>query len=136
MKSLRSWFLGLSLITPLLAGCGSAPDVDAHRNAVGQFGTLRFEIDADKPLSQGSNDLRISIHDATADEPFTGAAVDLSAIMPAMAHDAPNAATDEVGDGTYLARDVSLSMPGRWEIHVQASRSDATDEVRFVYDIP
>jgi hypothetical protein len=138
MKFAVTRFVVMPLVAVALVGCGDASsNVDAHREAVGAAGVLRFEVDSDGALSQGTNDLRISIRDVATNAPFTGAEVELSAIMPAMAHDAPDApAIDELGAGTYFARDVALSMPGRWQIHVNAARAESHDEADFVYDIP
>lgn len=137
MQWVGSWFLALPLAAAVLMGCGeTSANVDARREAVGDSGVLHFEVDADAPLSPGTNDLRISIHDADTDAPLTGATVELSAIMPAMAHGAPEAPTiEEMGAGVYLARDVALPMAGRWEVHVHASQADKQDMVTFMYDI-
>jgi len=134
MKFFGSWFV---VVAAALIGCGetNSPN-DAHREVVGDSGILHFEIDADSPLSQGTNDLRISIHEAGTDAPVTGADVALFAVMPAMAHDSPDAPkVEEIGAGTYLARDVALPMPGRWEVHVQAARAGELDKATIAYDI-
>lgn len=137
MKSFGAFFAALPLVASVLIGCGETnSNADMHQDVVGESGILHFEIDADAPLSQGTNDLRISIHEAGTDAPVTGASVGLFAVMPAMAHDSPDAAkVEEIGAGTYLARDVALPMPGRWEVHVQASRADELDKATFAYDI-
>jgi hypothetical protein len=137
MKSLRSCSLVL-LVMPFLAGCGGTTeaDDDPARDAVGDSGILHFQADAEKPLSQGANDLLISIHEESTHAPFMGAVVDLSAIMPAMAHATPLPATiEEIDGGTYVARGLALPMAGRWYVDVKASRADALDTVRFTYDI-
>jgi hypothetical protein len=133
---------GFSLVVlPLVAvlvGCGNASlDVETHRETIGETGVFRFELDTDAPLSQGKNDFQVSIHDVATNAPVTSAVVELSAIMPAMAHDAPDAPMiEELASGTYLARDVALPMPGRWEVHVHASKTNTQDDAKFVYDIP
>ncbi len=78
----------------------------------------------------------LSIREASTHAAFIGAVVDVSAIMPAMAHDSPNTATvDELDDGTYLARGLALPMAGRWFVDVEATRQEAFDTMRFTYDI-
>src|SRR5690348_5278300 len=103
MKTIPSCSFAL-LVAVFLAGCGGAEtEADPSRDAVGEAGVLHFHIDADAPLSQGANDLRISIEELSTHKPLTGASVDLSAIMPAMAHDAPEATTtEEIDGGTYI----------------------------------
>ena len=137
MKFIRSCSFVL-LVMPFVTGCGSAEmdNDDPSRDAVGESGFLHFEADAEKPLSQGANDLLISIHEASTHAAFLGAVVDVSAIMPAMAHDSPRAATiEELEGGTYIARGLALPMSGRWYVDVKATRQDAFDTVRFTYDI-
>lgn len=136
MKFIRSCSFVL-FIMPLLTGCGSIEvDEDPNRDSVGNEGVLHFEANAEKPLSQGTNDLLISIHEASTHAAFVGAVVELTAIMPAMAHDSPHAATVEESEGgTYLARGLALPMAGRWHVNVTATREDASDTVQFTYDI-
>jgi hypothetical protein len=136
MKTIPSCSFAL-LVAVLLAGCGGAEtEADPSRDAIGDAGVLHFHVEADAPLSQGANDLRISIDEMSTHMPLTGASVDLSAIMPAMAHDAPQATTtEEIDGGTYIAHDLALPMAGRWYVDVKASREGTVDTVRFTYDI-
>lgn len=120
-----------------LIGCGSTEEnQDPFRDVVGIEGRLHFQIDAEKPLVQGTNDLQISIFDASTHEGFAGAQVDLSATMPAMAHDTPTMASIEERDGgRYLARGLSLPMAGRWVVELKASRQETVDTVQVSYDL-
>jgi hypothetical protein len=140
MKSIPSpCYAFVLLIVPLLAGCGSAEaeaGADPFRDAVGETGVLHFQVDAEAPLIQGANDLLVSIRDASTHMPFTEASVDISAIMPSMAHDAPHAASIEERDGgTYITHGLALPMAGRWYVDIKATRQDMSDAVRFTYDI-
>lgn len=130
-------FVFVLFVVPFLAGCGTAEaDADPFRDANGEAGILHFQVDAEAPLSQGTNDLLISIRDASTHMAFTGATVDLSAVMPSMAHDTPRAANiEERDDGTYVAHGLALPMAGRWYVEVNATREDMSDTVRFTYDI-
>jgi YtkA-like len=121
----------------LLVGCGNADaDSDPFRDVVGNAGRLHFQVDAEKPVSQGTNDLMISIYDASTHEAFMGAAVNLSATMPAMAHDTPTTTkVEEHEGGSYIASGLSLPMAGRWLIKLEASRQDIKDTVEVTYDL-
>jgi len=136
MKFIRSCSFVL-LIMPFATGCGGAEVADdPSRDAVGESGILHFQADAEKPLAQGTNDLLLSIHEASTHAAFMGAVVDVSAIMPAMAHDSPNSATiEEREGGTYIVQGLALPMAGRWYVDVKATRQDTFDTVRFTYDI-
>ena len=138
MKCWSSSSLVLSVAALALVGCGPSPDTSegAFREATGDMGALHFQVETDKPVAEGSNDLRISIHETATDMPFTGATVDVSALMPAMAHDAPRPMMEEQTDGTYLAHGLSLTMAGRWNVKITASRAAIADEVQFTYDVP
>lgn len=137
MKSIANSLFIVPVVAFALAGCGSAEgDVDPFRDTVGDEGLLHFQVDSEKPLMQGENDLRISIREASTDAPFVGAAVHVLAIMPAMAHDAPRAtAIEDAESGTYVATGFALPMAGRWYVEVTASRQQTVDTAQFTYDL-
>ncbi|MBK9259960.1 MAG: FixH family protein [Polyangiaceae bacterium] len=137
MKHVASSLFVVPVVTFALVGCGSADgDVDPYRDTVGDAGLLHFQVDSEKPLTQGENDLRISIREASTEAPFVGAAVHVLAIMPAMAHDAPRAtAIEDSESGTYVATGFALPMAGRWYVEVTASRQQTVDAARFTYDL-
>lgn len=138
MKSTFWRNLGMVLGASLLAGCGSADDeeADPFRDVVGKQGQLHFQVDAAKPVSQGTNDFVIQIYETSTHEAFVDAQVELSATMPAMAHDTPtNATISERGGGMYIATGLALPMPGRWLVEVKASRQETSDMVQITYDL-
>ena len=139
MKSTWLFAMVMGFVGLALAGCGGSTDeeVDPFRDAIGEAGLLHFQADAEKPLSEGTNDLLISIREASTHTPILGAMVELSATMPAMAHDTPHAAMiEEREGGMYVARGLSLPMAGRWLVEIAASTSDTSDTVKFTYDLP
>jgi len=129
-----------ALFAAWLLACGAdagGAAGDARREAKGERGLVSFVVDAEKPLLQGENDLRISLRDAATGAPLTGAELDVSALMPAMGHESPTPASiEELGGGEYAVHDLALPMPGRWEVHIVATRGETSDEARFDYDIP
>lgn len=137
MKSSLGRCLGATLSVVVFAGCGGADvDDDPFRDVVGTQGHLHFQVDAEKPLSQGTNDLMITIYETSTHQAFVGAQVELLAMMPAMAHDSPTVATiEEREGGMYIARGLSLPMAGRWVVDVKASREGTADTVQVTYDL-
>lgn len=137
MKWDRFGFLAVSVLGALVAGCGETDSVvDAYRESDGDLRLVHFVVDADSPLVQGTNDLRISLHEVASDAPITGANPTIMAMMPAMAHgNSESPAIKELGEGAYLAPGLSLPMAGRWEIHLGAMLADKHDSVKFTYDV-
>jgi len=138
MKSNALCSFVAAVATFAVAGCGGMDmegEADPFREAVGASGKLHFQVDADKPLAQGDNDLRILIREASTNAPFVGATVDVSAMMPSMAHDVPPPDIEELDGGNYVARGLSLSMAGRWVVDIEATREQTADTVRFTYDL-
>lgn len=137
MKWASTSLIVLPLAVTMLAGCGAnAANGPIHNEALGETGVLQFELDADAPLALGMNDLHITVHDVATDAPLTGATVELSAVMPAMAHGGPEGPKiEEISPGMYFAKDVSLPMAGHWELRVQASQTNMLDKATFAYDI-
>lgn len=137
MKYVWASVLAFPLCAAVLTGCGSsAANLADHREAVGDSGILVFEVDIDTPLALGTNDLTISIRDTTTNEPFVGATIDFTAIMPAMGHEAAlGRPIEEISPGVYSAQDVSLMMAGRWEVQVRAVQPDKQDQALFTYDV-
>lgn len=129
--------LAISALGAFVAGCGETDSVvDAYRESDGDLGLVHFVVDADAPLVQGTNDLRISLHEVADDAPIMGANPTLMAMMPAMAHgNSESPAIKELGEGVYLAPGLSLPMAGRWEIHVGVMLADKLDSVKFTYDL-
>jgi hypothetical protein len=135
---IRVWHLARVFVGAIvLFGCGSADETaDPFRDVVGNKGLLHFQVDAEKPLAQGPNDLMISIFETSTHSGFVGAQVELSATMPAMAHATPTTVTvEEREGGKYIARSLSLPMAGRWVVELQASRQEIIDTAQLTYDL-
>jgi hypothetical protein len=134
-----SRFVPALLLATALVGCGGGADgssADLHIEAMGLRGWLTFEMDADQPPAQGANDFHLSLRESATGASVVGASIDVSALMPSMGHPASAAYIEEVGGGEYVVHGLALSMPGRWDVHVAASREGADDEASFTYDIP
>ena len=127
-----------SLAAACLSACGGAGEAagGAEQEAIGLRGAMIFTLAPEAPLVQGENDLRLILRDASSGEAAVGASIEVVAIMPAMGHEAAGAPSiEEEGDGAYAVRDLALSMPGRWDVHVKVEHAGRIDEIHFLYDV-
>jgi hypothetical protein len=127
----------LAALSLLTSACADAGGGDASAaSEVGTFGRLEF---ASEPLAlpaAGENAFRVTLRDLDSDEPFTGASLAASALMPSMGHTAPEGVhVGEAGAGVYDVEELVFSMPGVWEVRYRATRGDVTDEAAFRYEV-
>ncbi|MDI1431692.1 FixH family protein [Polyangium sorediatum] len=127
-----------SLAFSWLAACGGeGSSASPDQESIGLRGAMQFKLVPEAPLVQGENDLRLTLRDAETGAVVEGALIEVTAIMPAMGHEATFApAIEEAGDGAYAVRGLALSMPGRWDVHVRVEHQGTIDEVHFFYDVP
>src|SRR5690349_21693861 len=131
-----SRFVPAFFMVATLVACGDGADgssVDLRREVMGERGVFSFELDVDHPVLQGANDFDVSLREVGTGAPVAGASIEVSALMPSMGHPANAASIEEVGGGEYVVRGLALSMPGRWDVHVVASRAGTNDEAHFTY---
>jgi hypothetical protein len=118
------------------AGCGSAADGDE----LGVLQPVSGPFDGDITLDSaspavGDHDVELELVDAQG-EPLRGAEIEITPFMPAHGHGSTEVTASETEAGHYLAEDVSLFMPGLWELRVHVvdggveGRLIATFEVR------
>jgi nitrogen fixation protein FixH len=120
----------------VLVGCTEAPiepDVPIRLDAEGTNGQLAFVLRSVAPLAEGANDFEVEVR--SGDELVSDAEVRLVLSMPAMNHTAPEADADPVGDGTYAADAVILSMPGTWQVEIAATAGALSDVVEFEIEV-
>jgi len=85
----------------------------------------------DGTIKEGINNIDIIIHDRDNMD-VTGAAVSIIPYMPIHQHSADmTPIVIERGGGTYSARNVDITMPGRWQLTVRVSTVRANDEAVF-----
>jgi hypothetical protein len=100
-------------------GATSAFPASALVTASSDSGALSFELRTGpaQPPSRGTCDVEYRIVDAATGQPVDGLALDVVPWMVTMGHGSSGKPTVTAkGDGRYVARDVSLYMPGRWEL--------------------
>lgn len=85
--------------------------------------------------SAGQHHLTITVKNATGGG-LAGATVTVVATMPLMGHGSTEtpAVTDQ-GGGTYDAFPVTLQMPGRWKVEVEAANGGLTGSTSFDVDV-
>jgi hypothetical protein len=129
----------------LAASCSA----DAHGDAPATFptealavvnseqGGLRAEIrtSPEQPPQRGVVTAEYTITDAQG-APVDGLDINASLWMPAMGHGASvNPTIEPLGQGRYLARNVSLFMAGKWELRTRFS-GPVTDTATLSFDVP
>jgi hypothetical protein len=127
-----------ALVASWLTACGGAEGTAGSREqeSIGLRGAIEFTLIPEAPLVQGENDLQLTLRDAASGEVVQGASIEVTALMPAMGHEAAGAPSiEEAGGGAYVVRDLALSMPGRWDVHVKVEHQGRTDEIHFFYDV-
>jgi hypothetical protein len=137
----------LAVGAAVLLGC-SAP-ADASGPGAGEFpadplatlasasGALSLAVrtSPSQPPTRGTSAVELTVTDAKG-AALAGLDVAVEPWMPAMGHGASVVPTvSEEGGGRYVAREVDLFMPGRWELRTTFSGS-VSDHATVVFDIP
>ena len=135
MKS-KHW-LGLAVI--LLSGCGGtssdtgtsfpAQPLEHLNSAAGAYG-LDVRTSPTQPPRAGVLSLQLRIVDREG-KPAEGLVVDVVPSMPAHGHGASvHPVITAQGGGVYLVEDVSLYMPGSWQL--QTTLQGSTNDVATI----
>ena len=91
--------------------------------------SVRFEP---SPPRKGTEMLVVHLTDASG-APVTGAALQVTATMPAHGHGLgamPH--VEETGEGNYMVHNVFFQMAGHWVLTLEVSAGEQTDAVEFV----
>ncbi len=125
---MKHTLLALLLALPLSA-CGG---LEAPESS----GSLK--IDAHTVPEQphiGQNTLVVFVFDADG-TPVDGAALSVDAFMPSMGHGSTEVPViTEVGGGEYHADPLTFTMPGTWQVTVQAAAGDDDGKRVFTWEI-
>ena len=82
---------------------------------------------------RGKNQLKFEIREAETAVEVDGLELEMVPFMPAMGHGGPTLpAITPLGEGRYLFDDVSLPMPGLWELRTTISGSHSDSVVPLV----
>jgi hypothetical protein len=128
------------------AGCGGAtPDGEVegffpeapYAEVVSDQHRLVIEVRTSpgQPPRRGYAAIQFLVRDEQR-TPVDGLAIHATPWMPAMGHGAPVDPTVSVeGDGKYVIKNVSMFMPGRWELHTTFA-GPVMDSAIPVFDVP
>lgn len=98
--------------------------------------TVAIRTAPDQPPTRGTSIVELSIRSASTGEPLDGLSIGVVPWMPAMGHGSSVVPTvTPGGQGTYVVSNVSLYMPGRWELRTSISGM-TNDSITFAFDIP
>lgn len=113
-------------------GCGDAAEDDEEDRSVS--GT--YEVDGDlvvdvvfepDPPRTGAVDMEMELF--VDDEAAEGAAIEVEPWMPAHAHgSSTEAVVHDEGQGHYRVDDLTFSMPGLWEVHIDVEYDERSWE--------
>lgn len=125
--------LAIALGTLLACTAEETPVPDGAVTTDAGLYVLDVTATPDPPVT-GDQILTLDVTDPDA-EPVIGATLDLTPWMPDMNHGIANAPTVvEEGDGVYTA-EFAWSMPGYWEVVVQVTRDDQTDQATLAFEV-
>ncbi|MEJ7731537.1 MAG: FixH family protein [Polyangiaceae bacterium] len=132
-----TWLLAAACCAPF-AGCSSADGGEAEvESAVGARGVMRFTATPEDTLVEGANRFHVEIVSVEGDAPIAGAALNAHVTMRSMGHDAPGAPeVSELDHGDYRVDEVIFTMPGLWELRLEAETDADYDEVAFLFEVP
>jgi hypothetical protein len=136
-RSAGAWLL-VAACCAALAGCGSSAGGEAEvESAVGARGVMRFTATPEDTLVEGANRFHVELTAVEDDAPIAGAALAAHVTMRSMGHDAPDApAVSELDHGDYRVDEVIFTMPGLWELRLEAETDADYDEVAFLFEVP
>jgi hypothetical protein len=131
-----------------LAACGGSGSGETSREFAGpayasaqtaeHLLALSVRFNPEATPTRGVNAVELTVVDA-AGAPRDGLAVTLAPWMPAMNHGSSvQPSISAIGNGRYLAANVSMFMPGRWLLRVTLAErdSDEVDHGTLDIDIP
>jgi hypothetical protein len=138
-------FIAITCVSLFVMGCGgvdaSGPvttfPVDPYAVLTSHAGKLTIEVRTgpSQPPVRGNSDVQLVVRDVDG-AAVEGLAIEATPWMPAMGHGTsvvPHAASE--GSGKYALRNVSLYMPGRWELRTTFS-GVVTDAATPTFDVP
>ncbi len=138
----------------LIAGCGSSEAAPSSGGSSGDGGASAFPSSALAVITTDGGKMRISIRsapyqppiagleslelivtDASTGAPIDGLSIAMTPWMPAMGHGADTTpVVTAFGQGRYVVAELSLFMPGQWQLRTQFS-GPVTDSVEPTFTV-
>lgn len=121
---------------PDASGASSFPE-EPYQTVTSQQGTLSVSTwtAPNQPPIRGVIVVKLLATNAASGEPVDGLTLDIVPEMPVMGHGSsviPQVSSR--GGGSYIATDVNLFMPGRWNLDTSIS-GNLTDNVTIPFDV-
>ena len=134
---------GLLTLAALMAACSgsgqSAPGGPCvpEASALSTSGKLRVDVcTAPSPPSRGLMTAELTVTDSASGAPQDGLTLEVLPWMPSMGHGTSLVPTvSPAGGGKYVVTNVSLYMPGHWELRTSMS-GPVTDSATPAVDVP
>ncbi|HMI93092.1 MAG TPA: FixH family protein [Polyangiales bacterium] len=126
-----------ALLALLLAGTScSGSSADAELGVLeAQSGPFDGDIKLDSAAPKvGDHDAELALVDGQGDR-VSGAEVEITPFMPAHGHGAAKVAATEIAPGRYVAEQLSLFMPGLWELRVRVVEGDAEGRLSATFEV-
>ncbi len=96
---------------------------------------VAFRAAPSQPLVAGLQCVELAVTDASTGAGVDGLSITMTPWMPAMGHGASvTPAVTALGGGRYVFTNVSLFMPGEWQLRTQFS-GQVTDSVEPTFDV-
>ena len=139
-----------SILVATLAGCGSSgaePEggaVTFPREPLAKVTTdsgawhIEVRVSPQQPPVRGVNTVELTITDG-AGKPVPSLVIGITPWMSAHGHGASTRPEiKDVGAGNYVATDVNLYMPGRWDLRITLATpaGETTDRATATLDVP
>ena len=116
---------------------GSFPEA-ALTTVMSEGASFRVEVRTapEQPLVVGLDSVELTVTDAVTGAPVDGLSVEMTPWMPSMGHGTSVVPIlDAQGHGRYVFTNVSLFMPGEWQLRTTFSGA-IDDRVAPVFDVP
>jgi hypothetical protein len=136
------WLLASLFLVSCLVSCGSEPQETsaafADLETVTTDGGLTIAVRASpSPPVRGVDSFELTVKDG--DQPIEGLSLEVEPWMASHNHGASVVPeVSALGSGKYLVKNVSLFMPGRWELrtHVTGPAAKIDDHASIAVDVP
>ena len=126
----RRGLLALVVVAMSAMACQAPVDEVVEAEQLGDAGELVFELAMERVV-EGPNDLELWVRDAATREPVE-VELTIDALHVEMGHGLD--VKPEIlrsSDGAYLVTGLTLAMPGRWTILVDARGATVSDHLGF-----
>ncbi len=125
----RAW-LALALVATAAVACQAAPDEAVEVERLGEAGELMFELSMDRVV-EGPNELELWVREASTHD-LVDVELSVDALHVEMGHGSEvQPEISRTRDGGYLVSGLSLAMPGRWTVFVDAQAATLSDRLQF-----